>query len=314
PFHPDVTTQYPPPGVTIEGFRADDQPTSAVTFAVDAKGAPFDIRRVAQAQPDQNLVAAFARWRFEPGKAASGCRLEVSQTYTPLAKTPTATLLEIVATRKREASPIVRNALSARGDCGKAPRRLPAMISHPDLRSFDDRDFAAAWAGVLYDIDAEGRVRNVRIAAQGGNPVLADQTALAIAGSRFHSGKPVTGCYGVQAARPRPTDPPPRTPTKPAAKPQIACRVERAALNLPLDKAYPVPFARERVEGWALLQFDITPEGRIWPIEILGAQPVETFGLAARSMLYKARPDRSTWGQKGCLVPVNFAIPDIAED
>jgi len=311
PFHPDVNVRYVASGAKPS---SGDQPASALVFAVDAKGAPIDIRRAPNAQADQNLIASFARWRFAPGQAAAGCRLEVPQTFTPLAKATTAVLLEHIATRKREASPVVRAALSARGDCGKAPRRAPALISYPDLRRFDDRDFAGAWAGVLYDIDAEGVVRNVRIAAQGGDPVLADQAAFAIAESRFQSGKPVKGCYGVQAARPRPTDAPPRTPTKPIAKPQIACRVELAALNLSLDKAYPAPFARERVEGWALLQFDITPEGRVWPIEILGAQPVETFGLAARSMLYKARPDRSVWGQKGCLIPVTFAIPDIVED
>lgn len=312
-----------PPG----GPTPDDRPVAVLSFSIDADGAPIDIKPAADSMTSPDLVAAFARWRFMPGPPVGDCRVEVSRIYTPLSRVSTATLLEVVARRQRNAPSSARREISARGDCGKAPRRLPAQVSYPDLRSFDDRDFVAPWAGVLYDIDAEGVVRNVRVGAQGGDPVLADMAAASVADSRFHSGRPVNGCYITFAARPKASGAPLRVSTRRAATPSVlparpvravaqdkACSVTRATLDISTQAAYPPALARERVEGWANLRFNVTPEGRIGDIEILAAQPVDAFGRAAATMLRQARSAPSAEGARGCVIPISFTMKDIAED
>jgi len=329
--------QFPPEYNVGLAFRGsppdaptpDDRPTAVLSFSIDADGVPIDIKPGADSMTSQDMVAAFARWRFMSGPPVGDCRVEVSRAYTPLARASTATLLEVVARRRRDAPSTVRREISARGDCGKAPRRLPAQVSYPDLRSFDDRDFVAPWAGVLYDIDAEGLVRNVRVGAQGGDPVLADMAAASVADSRFHPGRPVNGCYVTFAARPKAAGAPLRVSAGRAAPSSAlparsvkaeapasnkACATARKTLNLSTETAYPPSLARERVEGWASLRFDVLPEGRVEAVQILAAQPVEAFGGAAATMLRKARPAPSAEGAKGCVIPISFSIKDVAED
>jgi len=328
-FPPEVNVGLAPRGSPPGAPTRDDRPTAALTFAIDANGAPVDIRPAADSMTSQDMVAAFARWRFMAGPPVADCRVEVSRSYTPLSQASTATLLEIVARRRRDAPSAARREISARGDCGKAPQRLPAQISYPDLRSFDDRDFVAPWAGLLYDIDAEGEVRNVRVVAQGGDPMLADLAGASAAGSRFHPGRPVNGCYVTYAARPRPSGAPMRSSARRAPSPDAlparpvkaaapakgeACGVAREALNISTQGAYPPALARERVEGWASLRFDVSPEGRIDAVQVLAAQPVDAFGAAAAAMLRRARPAPSAEGAKGCVVPVSFAMKDLVED
>ncbi len=316
PFAPEVSVAYLPVGSAPDTPGRGDRNLSAVTFGIDAKGAPIDVRRADDAPASEDMLAALARWRFMAGAPASDCRVEVSQTYTPLTKAPTALLLEVVALRKREALTPVRSAISARGDCGRSPRRIPAITSYPDLRSFTGRDFSAPWAGVLYDIDAEGEVQNVRIATQGGDPVLADLAAASIADSRFHSGKAVKGCYAVFSVRPETVEATakayPKTPSP--SKERDCSDVKAAALNLSIQRSYPSAFARQAVEGWALIEFDIRADGRITPVNIVAAQPSAAFGTAARNMLASARPDTSVWDRKGCLIPVTFAMNAVTED
>ncbi|PVM82596.1 energy transducer TonB [Caulobacter endophyticus] len=329
--------QFPPEhnvGLALRGSPPDaptpnDRPTAVLSFSIDADGVPINIKPADDSMTSPDMVAAFARWRFMAGPPVGGCRIEVSRSYAPLTQASTATLLEVVARRRRDAPSSARRELSARGDCGKAPRRLPAQISYPDLRSFNDRDFAAPWAGVLYDIDAEGLVRNVRVGAQGGDPVLADLAAASVADSRFHPGRPVNGCYVTFAARPKASGAPLRAsagrPTSSSALParsvkteppasNNACVAARETLNLSTETAYPPSLARERVEGWASLRFDVLPEGRVEAVQILAAQPVDAFGAAAATMLRRARPAPSAEGAKGCVIPISFAVKSVAED
>ena len=326
---PEINVGLASRGASPDAPTRDDRPFAALTFGIDANGTPVDIKAAPDSMTSQDTIAAFARWQFMAGPPTADCRVEVSRTYTPLARASTATLLQIVALRRRDAPAAARREISSRGDCGKAPRRLPAQISYPDLRSFEDRDFVAPWAGVLYDIDAEGAARNVRVVAQGGDPVLADLAGASVADSRFHPGRPVSGCYVTFAARAKTAGAPikssgRRTPS-PAALParsvraqppplDKACGAIRETLNISTQSAYPPALARERVEGWATLRFDVTPEGRVSDVEVVAAQPVDAFAQAATTMLRRARSAPSAEGAKGCVIPISFAMKDVAED
>ncbi|KSB91176.1 hypothetical protein AS593_19495 [Caulobacter vibrioides] len=312
PFHPEAVTYHE--GATSAATVA------GVVFGIDAEGDPVDIKAMPGRVATTDLMAAFARWRFMAGPPARNCHVEVSRTVTPLAQATTASLLEIVAQRPREPLAEVRRAILARGDCGGASPP-PAQISHPDLRGFEGRDFVGPWAGLLYDIDAEGVVRNVRVATQGGDPVLAEMGAAAVAQSRYYPGRPVAGCYGSFSAKPKPAKAPARTAPKPAARseersqprqearPEPPCRIDQAGLNLSFADIYPPALLREQVQGWARVRFDISSSGQVTSLEVLEAQPLEAFGQAARTMLARARPAAGLRGQNRCEMPVAFSLP-----
>lgn len=233
---------------------------------------------------------------------------------TSLARADRAALFESLAFERRNTPPLVREALAQAGDCGASPRRLPRIIAYPDLRRFNGRDLNPAWAAVVYDIDADGTPRNVRIEAQGGEPALADAAAAATAESRFLPGKPVRGCFGTFAAQPRETPAPPRPKTlaklADGERSRKNCPVTQAQLNLPAFKNYPQAYAARKVAGWAYLRFDVAPWGQIGNVQVLESQPSAAFGQAAQAMLWTARPKPPAEGYRGCVVPVIYALPD----
>jgi TonB family protein len=302
-----VSTDHAP----IPNSNADGIET--LSFSVDADGRPLDIRRAPASRGDIDFgatIAALAAWRFEAGAPASGCRASIVSHRIPLAEASRATLFEIIAFERRSAPVLVRETVSKAGDCGIGPHRQPKTIGYPDLRRFNDRDLNPAWAAAVYDIDAGGTPRNVRIEVQGGDPALADVAASAIAESRFQPGRPVKACYGTFAATPRDTPAPPRPDIASFERPGDKCDVAKEALNLPAFKNYPRPYAARKVAGWAYLRFDVAPWGQIGNIQVLASQPSAAFGDAAQSLLWSAKPKAPPEGYRGCLVPVIYAIPD----
>ena len=319
PLHPRLAPVGPiadPIVVSTDRAPLRDSDTDGIetlSFSVDADGRPLDIRRAPASRGDIDAgatLAALAGWRFEAGAPASGCRVSIVSHRAPLAEASRATLFEIIAFERRGAPALVRETVSKAGDCGIAPRRQPKTIGYPDLRRFNDRDPDPAWAAVVYDIDAGGTPRNVRVEAQGGDPALADVAASAIAGSRFQPGRPVEACYGTFAATPRDTPAPPRPDIASFERPGDKCDVTKEALNLPAFKNYPRPYAARKVAGWAYLRFDVAPWGQIGNVQVVASEPSAAFGDAARGMLWTAKPKAPPEGYRGCLVPVIYAIPD----
>lgn len=319
-LHPRVGAAYSEPIVVTADappVAAKDSPDEVLTFSVNAEGQPLNIRRLTTspgfADPD-TVIAALAGWRFEAGAPLSGCRVSIPTHRAPIEQASRTTLFEIIAFDRRNTPPAVREAISKAGNCGAAPRRLPKTIAYPDLRRFNGRDRNPAWAGVVYDIDADGTPRNVRVDSQGGDPALADGAAAAVAGSRYQPGRPVQACYVTFAAEPRETPAPPRPKT--VAKlpegetPANDCPVTQAQLNLPAFKNYPRAYAARKVAGWALLSFDVAPWGQVGNIQVIDSQPSAAFGQAALSMLWTARPKPPAEGYRGCIVPVVYNIPD----
>lgn len=311
PLHPKLAP--PLPKTAPDGAPFSDSDSLPLSFAVDAAGRPTDIRRGEGGRvlaPSDAALAALASWRFAPGAPASGCTVRFSSHRTPIAQAGRAALFEIIAFERRNAPSLVRETVSKAGDCGAAPRRSPRTLNFPDLRRFDGRDLNPAWAAVVYDIDADGAPRNVRVESRSGDPALADAAAAAIAGSRFQAGKPVQACYGVFAATPRDTPAPPRPELAGFERPEDKCDVSKEALNLPVAKNYPRAYSDRKVEGWAYLRFDVAPWGQVGNIQVIASEPTAAFGDAARNMLWGARPAAPAEGYRGCLVPVIYATPD----
>lgn len=297
----------PPPPATSEVY----------TFSVDADGHVVDLKR--QASPNVTLAwtideqaAVLASWRFAAGAPAEGCKVDLAPTYAPLAEASPARLFEALAADPRNVHPALRKALG--GDCAGPTRRRPQVMVYPDMRPFEDRSVDPPWAGLSYDIDAGGTPRNLRIVAQHGETALGDTAAAAIADSRFFPGPPRSGCFVAFKALPKATPAPKRPSGDSFERPGDACKVSREALNIPEAKTYPPAFGKQRVAGWAILRFDVAPWGQVGAVEVLAAQPTETFGVYARNLLQGARPTPPPSGYRGCVVPIIYAIPVLPDD
>lgn len=317
PLHPRTGAAPADPIVVVADGPPvpKDAPDEILTFTVNAEGRALDIRRLTSSFADADaVIAAFAGWRFEAGSPIAGCRVSIPTRRAPIQQAGRATLFEIIAFERRNTPSAVREAVSKAGSCGAGARRLPKTIAYPDLRRFNGRDLNPAWAGVVYDIDADGMPRNVRVDSQGGDPALADGAAAAVAASRYLPGKPVEACYGTFAAEPRETPAPSRPKTVTALpegeKAANDCPVTREQLNLPAFKNYPRAYAARKVAGWAYLRFDVAPWGQIGNIQVVDSQPSAAFGQAALSMLWTARPKPPAEGYRGCILPVIYNIPE----
>lgn len=312
PYVPPVA----PAPVGVQAYVPPPLASSEVyTFSIDADGHVTDLKRtpsgnvtIPWAIDDQTAI--IASWRFAPGAAASNCSVDLAPTALALDKASPARLFETMTTAPRSPWPGIRKVLG--GDCDS--RRRPQVIVYPDLRAFDDKSVDPAWAGLRYDIDASGAVRNVKVAAQHGEAAFADTAASAVAEARYFPGPARTGCFVIFKATPQATPAPVRPSGESFERPQDACKVTQAQLNLPETKMYPPAFGKRRVAGWAILRFDVAPWGQVGAVEVLAAQPSDVFGNYARNMLNGARPTPPPTGYRGCVVPIVFAIPAIPDD
>jgi TonB family protein len=314
-IHPKAWQAWVPP-VGSTPARTPPPVALSVTFSVDADGAVTDLKRGPgfTPWPIDDQVAAVASWRFAPRAPAKGCTLDLSPVQTALAETDPAKLFEILAFERRATPQPVRSALAAAGDCNRGPRATPDLIAYPDMRGFNAKSASPAWAAVRYDIGVTGAVRDVRIVAQGGPSAFADTVASSVAESRFQPGATRTGCYAAFAARPKTTPAPKRPDIKAFERPGDACEITREAMNVPASRTFPPAYAKRGVAGWAIVRFDVAPWGQIGNVEVVASQPSEAFGMTARNLVSSARPSAPATGYRGCLIPIIYAIPDVAEE
>jgi len=307
--------------VSMPAYKPPPSPTSQdYTFSVDAQGRVTDLKRtdsptpVAINWPIDEQAATIASWRFAPGAAATGCKLDLALSYMAVAQASPAKLFEVLANEQRNAPPSIRKALAAGTGCEGGAQRRPNVIVYPDLRAFDDKTVDPSWAAVRYDIDAGGAVRNVRIAAQHGEPAFADAVAAAAGEARFFPGPARAGCFLTFKATPKATLAAKHPDEATFERPGDVCKVAQSALNLPENKLYPPAYAQRRVGGWAVLRFDVAPWGQVGAVEVLASQPTAAFGDAARLMVMSARPTPPPSGYRGCVVPIVYAIPALPDD
>jgi protein TonB len=80
-----------------------------------------------------------------------------------------------------------------------------------------------------------------------------------------------------------------------------------------INPKYPITAARDGIEGWVKLRFDINELGAVTNIEIVDAEPKRTFNKAAKQALrkwkYRAKSeDGKTTAQQGLTVQLDFTI------
>lgn len=296
--------------ISVEGQFGSPAP-ERYTFGVDADGRVIDLKPDTPRAIDSQ-AAVIASWRFAAGAPASACKLPLTATVVPLEVATPAQLLQAQIAGWRNTPAYVRKALDALGNCGQTPRRRPQNIAYPDIRPFGDRTVDPAWAGMTYDIDADGAVRNIRIVTQHGEPAFADLAAASIAESRFQTGSPRTGCHAVFKAGLKASPAAKRPDAASFERPEDACTLKK--VPLPEVMPYPPAYAERRVGGWAIVRFDVAPWGQVGSVEVLASQPTPAFGAAAYDLMQRIKVPAPPTGYRGCVMPIIYATPAVIDE
>ena len=285
--------------------------TLTVEFAIDPQGRPLSIgRRIAGNVvyvPDaEDVIPALAASRFAPGAARTGCTATFTADLMPMASAPIEDVMAYSVFPTTAPPKAVWDRLRLPGaDCtGPAPdvrlRAFPAFKAMPDQPGY------RTWSMAGYDLDRAGKPRHVRTIGSSGAPALDRGTREAVARSRFERGAR-TGCF-YSYFKNATILTPPVSPTEDEMRPADATCPHDHAWNRTPALVYPSPYLRRKIEGWAVIAYDVAPWGQTGNVRVLKAEPSAEFGDAAMTMIRNATFKDGGKGYVGCVDRVLYVM------
>ena len=285
-------------------------------FRIDMSGRPLGIApadTVDDRYRTSDAASSLAAWRFRPGRARERCALRFEVTATTLEKAPE---------RK------VWLAYGALGEIGQDWRKgaindlILVHLSQPDASCLhgvpDQRDEPAAFPDTLlaspgsiassvvgFDISAAGEPINIRPLLSGENAELDRLMMQKAAASRYASG--ASGCIVGYVYSAMPAMPAPPRPSAPTLLPQgSGCASASGSwISLP-EIDFPENFRIRNILGWAIVAYDVEPDGRVTHARALAAEPAASFGWQAQRVVAGGRKPPPGRPLRGCIVPVRF--------
>lgn len=295
------------PGNTLRYTQipAPLQPAT-LRFRITADGRPLSIEPATESQlyrPD-DLMPALAASRF-PARARTDCSVTYTPVQTPLAEVPVADLVSYTMNPRSGRLPRIGwDRIRPAGTCADAPRPAALVRVMPDFPKVAGTPGVRDWSLIAYDTDARGKPVNVRAVDGTSNRALDAAAIRAMRASRF-SGGARTGCIYPYWRAPD-TLPAPPVPAGMGAPPPT-CPDGRDWAKAP-TLTFPEPYGRRRIEGWAVVRYDVAPWGEIGNPTVVAAEPTAEFGQQAVRILRGARLKPSAQGQSGCIDRVRFVM------
>lgn len=296
----------PQPQPAISPFTAGLEPLT-VSFAISAEGRAEAMRLPAlQGMRFQtsDLLPSLRASRFVVGARQESCTIQYSPRTHPIADAPLETLARLGVAQRLRMGKDAWERLSP-GDCRTGPRLAPLARSYPDFRKLERREGQREWTYVTYDVDRAGVPVNVATAYTSGYDALDAEARAAVAAGRY-AGGPRTGCVqawwtGADEIAAPPIPPKSETAGNPAC--EIEDRWERKPRLV-----FPPSYGERKVEGWAILRYDVAPWGQIGELAVVTAEPSAEFGEAAMNVIRNAKMKPLDSGLKGCIARVIFRI------
>lgn len=312
-----VRFEAPMPVPAFRSLDATLQPVT-LTFRIDAQGRPLGIaqEQIGEYQPGRiyypssDVVPAFAVSRFAP-TAQTNCRI----TFTPRGFATIDAPLPLVQRyivsphpRQPDEPALFRRLHPADSDCiGMGGPKL-RLRAYPAFEKIPIEPGGWAYAMTGFDIDAKGRPVNVRIDGSDGNAALDRASIDAVKQSRY-AREVRKGCTYPYYRRSDATVAAPASPDKASFAPAGArCEGETPWKTMPRLQ-FPAGFAERRIEGWAVIGYDIAPWGQTGNVRVLAAEPAAPFGEKAREIVSSALQAPSATGGSGCVDIVRFVMP-----
>lgn len=294
------------------GWTVEAAPRSTtLRFAIDERGRPVSISRDG---PDylpfgDDILSAMAASRFPAGKPHEGCGVTFTMQAVPLDQAAAPELMSYTINPLSGRLPEEgwKSIRASGGPCLDPP--LPrALIRHiPDFVKIPATPGVRDWSMIRYDLNAAGKpVHAAILTGTGtGNAALNAAGLTAMRASRFTRGAK-TGClapYWREAG------------TLPAPDMPEAIRATRVADGncpdehgwaTPPQLRFPEPYRRRRIEGWAVIRYDVAPWGELGNLTVIASEPTADFGRQAITVLRSARLPAQRQGYVGCVDRVRF--------
>lgn len=257
------------------------------------------------------LEASVATWRASPGsERRTGCRFELHPEAVRLAAASREDLLDLGHDpgALRAALGIVKDRAVHDRNCNA---RRPANLAFPDAaRLPPGAPGRTTWAVLSYDLDASGRPTNLRTVRSSGDRALSEAWGEALAGSRYHPGRPAEGCL-LPVTSPAALLASERVDAEPHEDPERRCLEPPPGLLSGMrSPAYPPRYLARSIEGRALVRLDVTPDGQVRNVRAVAVDPGWSFAAPAEAVVRSAKGLASEKGYEGCLVPVRFVLPE----
>ena len=293
-------------------YGRDEPRPLTLRFAIDASGRPIDIAVGDRSQASigtDDAVPALATWRFPAGAPRAQCTLTYSVEHLRAPDVSIADADRAFAFRRANSPdmrPFFALTIPAGSDCFK-PFPAFRLRAFPDFEKMKSEPGVPSYAMVGFDIDRDGRPRNVRLIGGDRDAPIASAGLDAVRHSRFVDGAR-HGCALPFRQFPRdPLPAPVRDPAdRPPGDPSCAALGKGWASMPPLE--FPQGFSRRSIEGWATVRFDVAPWGQTGNVGVVQSEPAAAFGESAVGIVQMARKPPSKLGASGCVETVKFVM------
>lgn len=287
-------------------------------FRIAADGRPLSIdpkQRGDIPAATADVAAAFAAWRFAPGRERAGCMIVFTAEAVPVRMADAETLDRFLVLHALGGAPVhsvgraaFRRRIPAGSNCFDPPPNV-RLQAFPAFEEIPQPPGTASYSMVEYDIAADGSTRGARIAGSSGNRELDRQSLAAIARTRYQPGAR-TGCtfpfYRRHSEPLRPPPPPEEADFRTAGS---TCPERLPDWEHMPALVFPDEFSRRSIEGWAIVRYDVSPKGTTGNVTAVASEPASAFGEQAVRIVSGARKPASTRGHSGCVVRVIFVLP-----
>ena len=308
--------------VRAEGIAGSRTLPIDLTFRIDAEGRPLSIARVERQgfsgphlyHPSEDVLPAFAAWRFAGGRARTGCRLRFDPVAVPIGEASVSLLRRYrVAPHmggSNEAA-VFRRIHAPDSNCIEGGIPQVRMRAFPAFETVPQAPGTWSYSMTGFDIDRAGQPVRVQLLESGGNAVLDRQALAAIRRSRF---APAArhGCTYPYYRQSTTVVAAPAAPDEATFRPKDA-QCPETALTFPAPLRFPAGFERRRIEGWAIIGYDVAPWGVTGNVRVLAAEPVAAFGEQAQRVIQSAHQAAAGTGRTGCVDIVRFVMAKGAE-
>jgi TonB family protein len=280
-----------------------------VSFRIDESGRPLGISISGSGyRPDASDIGPMlAASRFPPGAKRPACKVTFTLVQTPLDEAPLAELRAFaIAPNMRPDPSLIARTFPADNDCF-APSPAVRLRAFPPFKALPGTPGQIEWSMAGFDIDASGQPVDVTIVDGTGSPALDAATLAAVRETRYEPGAHHGCVYPYYRAPMTIVAPPPPDP-KAFRSPDASCPAESDWVKKP-SLNFPAAYDRRKIEGWAIIGFDVAPWGATGDIKVLAAEPTADFGDSARAIIRAATKEASPTGYTGCVERVVFRVP-----
>lgn len=281
------------------------------SFDAEKRTMRVNTRGMLESLAVRDLMPSLRASHFAEDAPRSDCRVVYTPRYTDAAEIGRDMLAAMGAGVPRLALNAARRDRLGGGDCNAQGAPAPLVAAFPDWRLIAPRPGARKWGWVRFDIDEQGLPTDVALIASTGHADLDAEALRAVRESRF-AGGPRSGCTTPWWSNPA-TIPAPPAPGGDAFADYRSCEALRPWATRP-KLTYPPAYNDRAIEGWAMLGFDIAPDGAITDVRVLAAQPSEEFGAAGVAVLTSGRFEPGEGAVTRCLERVRFVTAATAAE